>query len=85
MKAILVIDEMPKKCSECTFGHFIDVEDYADERMYCEVLDAEAPKWGDDKPNWCPLKPLPQTKNDRYGLDKYAMGWNACLEEIEDD
>lgn len=29
------------------------------------------------------LKPLPELKNDRYGRDKYAMGWNDCLKEME--
>lgn len=32
--------------------------------------------------NGCRMKPLPKTKDDNYGLDHYANGWNDCLEEV---
>ena len=41
------------------------------------------------KPDWCPLKPLPEKKeyivpidNVESQKDIIAVGWNACLKEI---
>lgn len=28
------------------------------------------------------LAPVPECKDDNYGLDHYANGWNDCIEEI---
>ena len=49
----------------------------------CSAVDWE------ERPSWCPIKPLPEKKPDRaYWHDDefsegYRDGWNACLEEIE--
>lgn len=84
MKAILVID-MPDECLDCpcyrqtyTYNWGLAGEDckaMLRPLNYIEVT---------NRPEWCPLKPMPQSKNDRYGLDKNAMGWNECLKEIKD-
>lgn len=71
MKAVLVINEMPKNCDECRLN-IEGICGATDERIYSIK---------------CPLKPLPEPKyaesksNDLYwGI---CMGWNKCLEEIE--
>ena len=37
--------------------------------------------------SWCPLKPLPMKREESCEMEESLMnaGWNACLEEIEDD
>lgn len=45
--------------------------------------------YGIKRQNWCPLKLLPEkdTKNhfpDEFE-DGYAIGWNACIDEITGD
>lgn len=36
------------------------------------------------KPIWCPLKPMPHSKQmeNRWFSDEYSKGWNDCIEEI---
>lgn len=74
MKAVLVID-MPTECNDekCPICY-----DYA----MCSYLN----RWIEDgKPNDCPLKPLPHSKQmeNRWFSDDYSKGWNDCLEEIK--
>lgn len=88
MKAILVVDKMPKRCLDCELiwdemnngivrcsnGRMLDEND-----IYKE------------KPSWCRLRPMPirmsvrDELSDKYGLrdNPYCQGWNDCLEEIE--
>ena len=90
MKAILVIDEMPKNCSDCWL-HRNEYSDY--EKVWedichnaeheCHVLSkANYIK----RPSWCPLKPMPDRKEEGYPNDDYTIGkadgWNACIYEI---
>ena len=78
MKAILVIDEMPKNCEECPCCY----------GFACPPLDREMGMWmiKYGKPLDCPLKPMPDRKEEGYPIDDYAIGkadgWNACLYEI---
>ena len=87
MKAIIVIDKMPKKCLDCELiwdemnngivrcsnGRMLDEAD-----IYKE------------KPSWCPLRPMPEkmtlngAMNVGYGTDGFAYrnGWNACIDEL---
>ena len=92
MKAIAIIDEMPKDCDECPF---------VNENRDCILLgeDAFPNDWVEDAPYYslkekgdCPLRPLPQREkvDERYMNDgllrcseiMYAGGWNDCLDEI---
>ena len=81
MKAILVIDEMPKSCSECKFADF----------GKCWGSTSYIHLSANDVPKECPLKPMPEkkflTQPSRYYWSIlegwYKDGWNACLEEIE--
>lgn len=72
MKAILVLDEMPKSCANCRLkrGLFCgesgnSLHDYVNINL---------------KPSWCPLKPLPS--KDFWHKKDYADGWNACIDEL---
>lgn len=48
----------------------------------------------DERPSWCPLKPIPQKLDEMSNIDsslfcqnmkgdQFCIGWNECLEEIE--
>lgn len=80
MKAILVFDEMPNSCEECV----VRCDGYtAKEYAQRTVI----------KPNWCPLKSLPQTiayemtdtqttKAVELIDNAFMLGWNTCLNVI---
>ena len=88
MKAILVID-MPENCFKCK------LQDWAN----CRIV--KGCHTGDTRPDWCPLKPMPEKKKERYGMnrqtstghwetygeetDSVATGYNACIDEILGD
>lgn len=91
MKTCVVFD-IPKSCSECF------CEDY-DSRYgdsHCRIYRKDNFGYDDDKevssyrtkrPEWCPLKLLPEEKpvHEPKNLDYenvYAEGFNACLDEI---
>ncbi len=84
MKAILILDEMPKHCVMCRFrvplGKF-------GEHDICLINLHKFVIQSDDS---CPLKPMPQRKerhNKVYNIggygDPYSDGWNDCLEELK--
>jgi hypothetical protein len=75
-KAILVMD-MPSNCYECPCCH-IDKDYDTCEANYIILL------MGHDKkrPEWCPLREVPQ-KREQYGArDGIAVGYNQCIDEI---
>lgn len=85
MKAILVID-MPESCFDCP----------CESEYLCGAARKELFYEADRKPEWCPLKEMPQKYDgDKqaymngepwyrwYHLTEYEHGWNACIEEIE--
>ena len=80
-KSILVIDT-PDSCRECT----LCAEEHMTYRDYCRITDDVI--WTLDKPEWCPLKPLPEKYNmdnvvcDRDYDGDYEYGYNACIDEI---
>ena len=76
MKAVLVIDEMPKECDECPMYDFGWGE-------YCMATGKSVK--ADGKEPWCPLKEMPNKMavEDRWYSEEFARGWNECLEEIE--
>lgn len=82
-KAMLIMD-MPRCCVECPCFN----ENYAScskEKLYLSLYNIEA-----IKPNWCPLRELPEKKESdiekyHYGEMKkwhYSEGYNACIDEI---
>ena len=90
-KSILVIDT-PKDCGGCPlcskdenyWGDIISAECQMQYKGYLTLNEME-------KPNWCPLRPLPEKKPVSYHDDLYGdveknytnIGWNSCLEELE--
>ena len=76
MKAILVID-MPNSCEDCEL-HGRDMDG-----VYCEVCsEKDYVKHYKLIPSWCPLKPMPMRS---VWEGDFSDGWNACIEEIEND
>ena len=95
-KSILVIDT-PKTCVDCIFCQEYRTKNR--EYAYCYATNGDSENdmklidciygYRQSKPDWCPLKPLPEKKeyivpNDNVESQKdiIAVGWNACLREI---
>ena len=81
MKFVLVINA-PNNCYECPCSN-----------EGCYLCQINRVQLNDDfqerRPNWCPLKPLPNRKEDlHYPCNEYLQavneGWNNCLDEITD-
>ena len=76
MKAALIID-MPDNCIGCPISTCYS----------CHVhVPQPHPRTG--KPDWCPLRELPEymTGNPRKSYNKmYKAGYNACLDDILDN
>jgi hypothetical protein len=76
-KSALVIDT-PENCYDCPFG-----------TAYCGELEYVGYCESKSRPDWCPLKPLPERKeyivpidNVESQKDIIAVGWNACINKI---
>lgn len=96
-KSVLVIDT-PKSCYNCPFGtEYYDIYIYKGNCELAEHLGKIMTLLTEEyygfesksRPEWCPLKPLPEKKeyivpNDNVESQKdiIAVGWNACLREI---
>ena len=94
-KAVLVMD-MPSSCMECPVGQneSIPLETCIRCPLGKCVFGAET----ETRPDWCPLKPMPEKKKERYGMtrqtsnehwetygeetDSVAVGYNACIDEL---
>ena len=84
-KAVLAMD-MPESCPDCRFFESDWKECYAISKRYNrDVMTEEA------KPNWCPLRELPEKREINHNKNHYisnfwadakSVGWNACLDEI---
>ena len=84
-KAILVID-MPSCCNECSlmvkdeYSYFCPIKcDENKTDLYDNYIMFHR------KPDWCPLKPLPDKRNEIMAEDyinDVAYGWNCCINEI---
>ena len=80
MKAIAVLDKMPKDCDDCPFVNINDMCILLNEKAFPNEWVEDAPYYSLKEKGDCPLKLLPKHKNIYTDID--AMGWNACLEEI---
>ena len=87
MKAILVL-EMPSSCMGCNFLH-CDIEEF---KEYCEARKnrKQVDLTNEEKPDWCPLKPIPSKKSTigkESDNDILCMnaGYNTCIDEILGD
>lgn len=80
MKAILVFD-MPATCTGCPCYDYIHGV-CANTHKDCELRIQE-------KPVWCPARPLPERKDEGsvlkplpFEVYMYRYGFNECLDEI---
>ncbi len=80
-KAVLVMD-MPECCADCYCGYF--ERDTKELNLVCGATGEDANNVG--KPDWCPLRKLPEKKETNYYMNNkekgIVEGWNACLDEI---
>lgn len=98
VKAILVIDEMPKNCYDCPCWQSMKSYRTLDGQVFHNWCKAFLDPKSDDtgckgmmtdeevktKPSWCPLRPLPEKMvvEHRWFTEDYAEGFNACLKDI---
>ena len=92
-KSVLVIDA-PENCYDCPFG-----TEYCGSFNYngnCELAEClenimtliTEEHYGcksKSKPDWCPLKPLPEKMTGVSQTDHWnsiKAGWNGCIDEI---
>lgn len=96
-KSVLVMDT-PKNCYDCQFGtEYCGNLEYEGCCELAECLDSDTRLITEEhydcesksRPEWCPLKPLPEKKeyinsvsNIEATKNIAAAGWNACLREI---
>lgn len=84
MKAILVMD-MPSRCLNCNcVGRINHNGKFNVCRITGEILRED--DYYKENPDWCPLKPMPEKKEDN-SADKesvacFKLGYNACIDEI---
>lgn len=83
-KAVLVID-MPESCMGCP----VEQGDYCD--PYCGADAKSRDVFFRERPDWCPLVPLPEKKETHTSIechtngswtDGMKSGWNACIDAI---
>lgn len=81
-KSVLVMDNTPKYCASCYLCGFTLNLHYCRGKLK-DIKDTSV------KPDWCPLKPLPEKKeyiNSNSNIEATkniaAAGWNACIDEI---
>lgn len=79
-KSVLVIDT-PKYCALCVLRSGVH-------HPFCRVNNRDITDLS-IRPDWCPLKPLPERKeyivpidNVESQKDIIAVGWNDCIDEI---
>lgn len=81
-KAILIMDDMPECCADCPCS-FVE-RDNPILNLICGVAQEDAYNVG--RPDWCPLRELPEKEHNDNGYDEYSdgydAGFNACLKKI---
>lgn len=94
-KGFIVVD-IPETCMDCRFCReisegieaYCELEDDPKNNELLREIDVSYPQ---DKPNWCPIRQLPEKKEERK-LEEYEFGslgkafhsgWNSCLDYLE--
>ena len=70
MKAILVIDEMPKTCEECRYGSWYG--------SACRLLDCDTYRDKKGMHEDCPLKPLPEKLDISFCMYNLINNAKGC-------
>lgn len=92
-KGIILLDEIPKTCVECPMCFYatdMSIGKFEFRRLYrCKLEPEEIEQaYLEDiccsKPDWCPIRPLPDKAHNENYCDngRYDKGWNDCLNEI---
>lgn len=94
-KSVLVIDT-PENCLDCQFCYELDegveaccsISDDDEDTSLMKKIDCEY-GYCQGKPDWCPLKPLPEkkeyvdpTSSAKAKKNIIAVGWNTCINMI---
>lgn len=76
-KSVLVINT-PKYCALCVLRSGVH-------HPFCRVNNRDITDLS-IRPDWCPLKPLPEKKEEEYWRSKLSLawirGWNTCISKI---
>lgn len=87
-KALFVMD-MPESCDTCVFSSIAyDSELFDEGECYCIIKMKSDGIVERCKPDWCPLKPVPERRKGTDYLDDifqhpaFDYGWNACIDKI---
>lgn len=79
-KGIIVVD-IPETCGDCACCQYDGQYD-----RYCGVNGEDLMNidWNGEKPDWCPIKPMPERAYHENYCDngRYDKGWNDCLNEV---
>ena len=86
-KAVLVMD-MPEDCKQCVFCRGLNackLKKYLVRDKICTVYTVDKQIMEGGKPDWCPLRELPERSDHPEHCDngRFDAGWNACLDAIE--
>lgn len=85
-KAVLVMN-MPERCADCPLRNSEKTSYLC---CYLTLKNISSADYYDKKPDWCPLRELPEKKEElpveKYefgGLGKaFTSGWNTCLDKL---
>ena len=80
-KAVLVMDN-PERCADCPLRNS---EKTSYVCCYLTLKNISSTDYYDKKPDWCPLRELPEKKEFYLSINYqkgYCEGWNACLDKI---
>ena len=92
-KSILVMDT-PENCESCACAQIaFDSELFREGELYCLMkLKSVEENMYENRPDWCPLKPVPNKKEVieipripstlDFRRRGFQDGWNACIDEI---
>ena len=103
-KAVLVMD-MPERCADCPLRSSektsyvccyltlknISSTDYYDKKNWANCKITNKCHVGECRPDWCPLRELPEKKEttypqacyeNSYWTDEMKAGFNTCLNEM---
>lgn len=65
--------------------HVVQFRDDDEDKSLMKEIDCEY-GYCQGKPDWCPLKPLPEKKEERDWRSKLSLewvrGWNTCISKI---
>lgn len=89
-KSILVIDT-PETCLDCRFCRELhegieaccEICDEPNDKELCRMIKVD---YCQEKPDWCPLRDLPEKKEENKYHNNYERGivdgFNACINEL---